>query len=356
MSTGTRDDARSGWSRDLLPFVAKRAASAVLQGLAAIVIVFLLLRLLPADPARQFAGSANPTPDEVAATQHRLGLDESILRQLMHFLTGLAQGDLGTSWAAEEPVRTKILTTFPLTIQIVVLAFAVTLLISIPLGLASAQRPGSRLDNSVRVYSLFAGSQPEFWWGLLFIFVGWYELGWFPSPLGVLSLSQVAPPDVTHFILIDTLLAGDTAAFADVCRHLVLPVFTLTFALTGPFLKIVRESALKVSDSEFMLYARATGVSRRMIWRSLLRNSLTPVITLVGIFFAASLGGSVIIETVFSLDGLGRYTLTSTQALDYPAMQGAVVVLTALALTVYVLMDVLYALIDPRVRYRRVAS
>lgn len=334
-------------------FMVKRAGTALLQGLAAVVLVFLVLRLLPADPATQFAGSSSPSPTELAATRHRLGLDESTLAQLGHFLSGLAHGDLGTSWATSTPVADQIVDAFPVTIQVVIASFVLTLLIAVPLGLAAALRPGSRTDTVVRVYSLFAGSQPEFWWGLLFVFVGWYKLGLFPSPLGVLSLAQSPPEVVTHFVLLDALLAGDRAAFSDALQHLALPVLTLSFALTGPFLKLVRESAGKVTESEFMVFARATGLPRGLLLRALLRNSLTPVITLVGIFFASALGGSVIIETVFSLDGIGRYTLTSTQALDFPALQGAVVVLTTCSLAVYVLVDVLYAVVDPRVRYRR---
>lgn len=353
VSTDTRDEARPPVrGRGLGVFVLRRAGTALVQGFAAIVVVFVLLRLLPSDPARQFAGSENASPAQVAATRHRLGLDESVFSQLRHFLARLLHGDLGTSWAAETPVKDQIVAAFPVSIQVIVLAFLLALLISVPLGLAAAFRRHSRLDGAVRIYSLFAGSQPEFWWGLLFIFLGWYKFGWFPSPLGILSLSQTPPPTVTHFVLIDSVLAGDPSALTDALRHLALPVLTVTFALTGPFLKLVRESALNVVDSEFMVYARATGVPRRQLRRCLLRNSLTPIITLVGVFFAASLGGTVIIETVFSLDGIGRYTLTSTQALDYAAIQGAVVVLTACALAVYVLVDVLYAVVDPRVRHR----
>jgi len=356
LSGDTGGASRTGTAHWLPRFVVRRAGTALLQGLAAVVLVFVVLRLLPADPATQFAGTSNPSPAELAATRHRLGLDESMLAQLGHFLSGLAHGDLGTSWAAGTPVGGEIAKAFPVTIQVVVLAFALTLLLAIPLGLLAASRPGSRLDAVVRVYSLFAGSQPEFWWGLLFVFVGWYKLGLFPSPLGVLSLAQTPPPDVTHFVLIDALLAGDVSAWSDALQHFALPIVTLTFALSGPFLKLVRESARKVAGSEFMVFARATGMPRPLLMRGLLRNSLTPVITLVGIFFASALGGSVIIETVFSLDGIGRYTLTSTQALDFPALQGAVVVLTACALSVYVGVDVLYALVDPRVRYGRTAA
>lgn len=323
----------------------------VLQSLAAIIVVFVLLRLLPADPANSYAGVGNPNPAELAATRHRLGLDASIATQLWRFLGHLAHGDLGKSWNAASPVSGQIENALPVTLQVVVLAFVLTLLISVALGLAAALRPGTRTDSAVRGYSLFAGSQPEFWWGLLAIFVGWYKLGWFPSPLGILSLSSIAPPTVTHFVLIDALLDGDPSVFVDALEHLALPVLTVTFALSGPFLKLIRESALGVSNSEFMIYARATGASRWALRRLLLRNSLTPVITLVGLTFAASLGGSVIIETVFSLDGIGRYILVSTQQLDYPAIQGAVVVLTAIALGTYVLIDVLYAVIDPRIRY-----
>jgi len=348
---------RSSWGKQgLSRFVALRLITGIVQVLVAIIVIFILLRLLPADPARTYSGVENPSPAQTAASRHALGLDTSIPSQLWQFLGRLAHGDLGQSWDARSPVSDQIVNALPVTLQVVILAFLVTLLIVLPLGLAAALRPGTEFDSAVRGYSLFAGSQPEFWWGLLFIFVGWYKLGFFPSPLGLLSLSQIAPPTVTHFVLIDALLAGDISAFTDALSHLLLPIITVAFALSGPFLKLTRESALNVVNSEFMIYARAAGASRTVIWRLLMRNSLSPIVTLVGITFAASLGGSVIIETVFSLDGIGRYILTSTQKLDYPAIQGAVVVLTAVALGSYVLIDVLYAVIDPRVRYGRSKS
>ena len=348
---------RSSWGRQSLPrFVALRVLTGVVQCLVAIVVIFILLRLLPADPARTYSGVENPSPAQTAASRHALGLDQSIPTQLWHFLVQLAHGDLGQSWDARSPVSGQIVDALPVTLQLMVLAFVVTLLVVVPLGLAAALRPGTRFDSIVRGYSLFAGSQPEFWWGLFFIFVGWYKLGIFPSPLGLLSLSQIAPPTATHFVLIDALLAGDISGFTDALSHLLLPIITVAFALSGPFLKLTRESALNAANSEFMIYARASGARRPVIWWLLLRNSLSPIVTLVGITFAASLGGSVIIETVFSLDGIGRYILTSTQKLDYPAIQGAVVVLTAVALGSYVLIDVLYAVIDPRVRYGRTES
>ena len=344
---------RGSGRRGLARFVVLRVAAGVAQLVAAVVVVFVLLRLLPADPARTYAGTDNPTALEVDATRRRLGLDAPIATQLWRFLGRLAHGDLGTSWNASSPVSGQIKTALPVTLQVIVLAFVLTLLVCIPLGLAAALRPGTRTDAVVRGYSLFAGSQPEFWWGLFAIFIGWYKLRWFPSPLGILSLSSVPPPAKTNFILIDALLDGNGSVFWDALKHLALPVLTVAFALSGPFLKLIRESALAVTNSEFMIYARATGVGRWAVRRLLLRNSLTPVITLVGLTFAGSLGGSVIIETVFSLDGIGRYVLVSTQRLDFPAIQGVVVVLTAIALATYGIIDVLYAVIDPRIKYGR---
>lgn len=338
--------------RGLLRFTLRRLGTAAVQWVIAVTGVFILLRLLPANPALQFMGNGDAaSPAAIAAEERILGLDSPLPDQIGTFLVRSLHGDFGTSWGTRLPVAQEIANALPVTIQLIVLAFLVSLLISIPVGVGAAIKAGGRLDRGVRTYSLFAGSQPEFFWGLLFIYFGWFVLHIFPAPLGQISISATPPPPITHFILIDTLIAGDLETFANAASHYLLPVLTMAFALSGPFVKQVRENALAVSNSEFMLYARAIGLPQRRLWAYVLRNSLAPVLTLVGLFFAAALGGSAIIESVFSLPGVGVYTLQRTLGVDFPAVQGAVVLMTGFSLLVYVAMDILYAVIDPRVRY-----
>lgn len=336
----------------LFRYAVRRILTAVPQLAVVVVSVFVLLRVLPADPAQQFAGQT-ASPAQLAKLRVQFGLDRSILSQLWTFVDGLAHGSLGHSWQSGATVGSGLASSIPVTLQFVIPAFVLSLLITIPLGLYSLSHRNGWSGRAVRVYALFAGSQPEFWWGLLLIYVGWYILHWFPSPLGILDISRTAPPVHTNSVVVDALLAGDMGAFWDACRHLMLPIITVTGTLTGPFLKVFRETAESVADSEFLVHGEAIGLPRKVLRRYLIRNSVGPLLNLSGTFFAGLIGSSVVIETVFSLPGVGTYTLKGTQALDFPVIQGAVLVLTAVALLVYVAMDILYATVDPRVRYRR---
>jgi ABC-type dipeptide/oligopeptide/nickel transport system permease component len=334
---------------DLAWFVVRRLAVGLLQLVFVVVTVFVLLRVLPADPVYSTLGPG-ATHAQYARESATLGLNQPITTQLWHYVDGVLHGDLGTSWQfGATPIGQQIGDAIPVSLQLVVLALLLTLAVVIPLGLFSALRPNSRVSNIARIYSLAAGSFPDFWLGLMFIYLGWYVLKLFPSPLGVLNSFATPPPIHTHFVLIDALIAGQWSTFLDALDHYALPVLTLSFVLSGPFLKMVRESALATVNADFMLYARATGLPRKVQRRFLLRNSLAPVLTLIGVSFAALLGGSVVIETVFSLPGIGVFSLRSVEALDYPSVEAAVLVITSLSLLVYLLMDILYRVVDPRV-------
>lgn len=329
-------------------FLARRLVFGLLQLVVVVVVVFVLLRALPADPALHIVGT-QASKLELENARHQIGVDRPLLSQLGTFAKHLAHADLGTSWQAPVSISHQISVALPVSLQLVVLALLLSLAVVIPLGLFAARRPEKRLSKVARSYSLAAGSVPDFWLGLMLIYVGYYILKIFPSPLGLQDSFSLPPAPHTNFILIDALVAGQWATFFDVLNHFALPVITFALALSGPFLKMVRESAISTTRSEFMLYAQAIALPRSTQRRYLLRNSLTPVFTLIGVYFGALLGGSVIIETIFSLNGMGVYTLRSVQQLDFPAVQSSVLVLTALSLGVYLLMDILYRVIDPRV-------
>ena len=330
-------------------FVVTRLLFLIVQVLVVIVGIFLLLRVLPADPASKLAGVASG-PAAVAQAKRALGINVSTWTQLGRYFTDLSHGSLARSWTTSTPVVQDILNHFPITIQLIVMAFLLATAIAIPVGRAAAARPGGRIDRATMVYSLFAGAQPDFWWGLLLIFLLSIKSHVFPVPTGLLSPNVVPPPTGTHFILIDSLIDGDFSAFINAMWHFALPVMTLAFVLTGPLVKMTRQSVLAVSGSDYLLYARASGLPQREVRRMMLRNALAPVLTLTGILFGFMLGGAVLIEYVFSLNGLGLYALNSTLGLDYPAVQGSVIVMTTFSLLVYLLIDVVHAVIDPRVR------
>jgi len=334
-------------------FLLRRLAFILPQLFVVIVGTFVLLRALDVDPVSKIAGSF-ATPETTAQVEASLGLDRSLGAQLQSYLGGLVQGDLGESWTTNEPVTSEIAKRFPVTIQLIGLGFGIAVLLAIPLGRSSAANPTRRREKITTVYALFAGAQPDFWWGLIFAFVFFFKLGWLPAPLGILNTGVSGPSGPTNFILIDTLVHGEFDLFLSALKHFVLPVMTMTFVLTGPILKIMRQAALDVHESEYVLYANAAGFSGKVTKKMITRNSFAPVLTVIGILFGFSLGGAVLIETVFSLNGIGRYALQSTLNVDFPAIQGAVIVMTAFSLLIYLTMDTAYALLDPRVRYSRV--
>jgi ABC-type dipeptide/oligopeptide/nickel transport system permease component len=337
----------------MLRFVANRLVLLSGQVLAVVVVVFCILRILPANPAAQIVGT-DPTPSALAHARHALGLDLSIGTQLERYFThDLLHLSLGTSWSTQAHVTTELGDRAPVTLQLLVLAFALAIAVGVPLGRRAAANPGGRVDRATRIYSLFAGGQPDFWWGLLLVFLFSVKLNVFPVPTGLISATRVPPPAVTHFLLIDALLAGDWNVFTDALWHLVLPVVTLAFVLTGPLMKMTRESLVAGSESDYILYGRAAGLSQKKLRAMLLRNSVAPILTLGGILFGYMLGGAALIEYVFSLNGLGLYAVDRTLALDYPAVVGVVLLMTTISLLVYLWIDLMQSWLDPRVHILR---
>ena len=323
--------------------------------LCLVVAVFFLIRLLPADPVSRFVG-LNSSAEAYAQAERNLGLDRPVMVQLGHYLgvlpsegNGLLQGDLGTSWVTGSPVASEIALTLPVTLELLTMAFLCALIVSVPVGMLAALRPGGAADKGVFVYSLFAGSQPEFWWGLLFVYLFFFSLGVAPAPLGLLSPLTSAPPAITGFVMIDSLLAGRPDVFLEALHHFMLPVATMVFILSGPIIKMVRQNMVRALGSDFVLYARCAGLPRRRVAFYALRAALAPSVTLIGILYGFMLGGAVLIESVFSLGGLGQYAIRSILAFDYPAIQGVILIITAISLLVYLALDLIHAFIDPRV-------
>jgi ABC-type dipeptide/oligopeptide/nickel transport system permease component len=338
----------------LLRTITKRLAIGVVQLIGLTIAVFFLIRLLPADPVSRFVG-INPSKEAYAQAAKAIGVDRPLLTQLTHYLglapsqaSGLLQGDLGTSWVSNAPVAKDIGTTLPVTLELITIAFIIAFLVAIPVGMLAALKPGGRTDKAVFVYGLFAGSQPEFWWALLFVFVFYFKLGLAPPPLGLINPMNAPPPPHTGSYTIDSLVAGDLTTFLDVLHHLMLPVATLVFILSGPIIKMVRQNMEQALASDFVLYARAAGMPGSIVARYALRAAMAPSMTLIGILYGFMIGGAVLVESVFSLPGIGQYAVRSILAFDYPAIQGVVLVITAISLIVYLLLDLAHAIIDPR--------
>lgn len=339
----------------LIRYIFRRFLIGLVQLSGLTIAVFFLIRLLPADPVSRLVGM-NASPEAYAQAERQLGLDRPVMTQLTGYLgfgeaPGLLQGSLGESWVTGTPVTAEIGQYLPVTLELITLGFLAAFVIAVPVGMLSALRPGGKADKGVFLYSLFAGSQPEFWWRLLFVYVFYYQLGWAPPPLGRLSPISTPPDMVTGFILIDSILGGSPAKFLEAAHHLMLPVAVLAFILSGPIIKMVRQNMARALQSDFVLYANAAGLPRALVARYALRAAMAPSLTLIGILYGFMLSGAVLVETVFSLGGIGQYAVRSVLAFDYPAIQGVVLVITAISLVVYLALDLMHAAIDPRVAW-----
>jgi len=338
----------------MIRYIAMRLGIAVLQLIGLAVVVFFLIRLMPADPVARLVG-LNASADAYAQSERALGLDRSLGAQFADFVgfgdkPGLLQGDLGRSWVTGEPVTAELARSLPITIEVVSLALLVSLLIAIPIGLIGAAKPNGWVDRGAFTWGLFAGAQPDYWWGLLFILVFAFTLGIAPAPLGRMDPLIIPPDPITGLILVDSLLLGRFDIFFSALHYLALPVLTMVFTVSGAIVKMIRQNTARALGSDYVLYARACGLPEHRTARYALRAALTPTITLVGIFFGILLSATVTVERVFSLNGVGQYSVRAILDFDYPAIQGAVLAVAMVALLVYLLMDIAHAALDPRVR------
>ncbi|MDG2242111.1 MAG: ABC transporter permease [Rhodospirillaceae bacterium] len=336
-------------------FTLRRLAVGFVQLSVLVIAVFFLIRLLPADPVARFIGM-NASPEAYALAEQSLGLDLPVTSQFGIFLLGdgdegdgLIGGDLGTSWVTGSSVNQEIRQFLPVTLELITLSFLVAVGLGVPIGVFGAVNPGGAADKGTLIYGLFAGSQPEFSWGIIFIFIFFVILGVAPGPLGRLSPLTDPPDFVTGAITIDALLAGRVDIFLEALWYLSLPILTLSFVLSGPIIKMVRENVAQTMNADFMFYGQAAGLPRNVLARDALRAAFAPALTLIGILFGFMIGGAVLIESIFSISGLGQYAIRSILAFDYPAIQGVVLTISALTLLIYLAIDVCQALLDPRV-------
>jgi peptide/nickel transport system permease protein len=289
----------------------------------------------------------------VAAFRREWGLDRSLPEQYGIYLWNLLHGNFGVSISTRQPVWLDLWQRFPATIELAVVAMSLSVLLGIPLGVLSAVRRDSLLDQLTRVVSLVGTSMPLFWLGLVALVVFYARLGWVPPP-GRLSAALVAPPMVTGFLLVDSLLAGRPAVALDALRHLALPAAVLSTYNLGILARLMRGSTLDVLGEDYVRTARAKGLAERAVTlRHAERNALIPVVTVIGLSFGRLLSGAVIIESVFAWPGLGLYAFRTATALDFPAIMGVGIVVATVYVLANLLVDVAYALIDPRIQVGR---
>ena len=315
-----------------------------------VIVTFLLTRALPGDPAAYFAGPA-ATKEAVEEVRVKLGLDKSLPEQFVRYVRDLARGDLGTSLTTGQPVVAEIRTRLPASAELTLLGLIVSMAIAVPLGILAATRPGSLIDHACRVVATAGVSLPVFFTGLILVYVFYYLLGWAPAPLGRLDIFFSAPPPVTGFCLIDSLIAGDGETFRASLSQLLLPALTLGIFSLAPIARMTRASMLAVLSSDFVRTARASGLSPFTITVTYaFRNALLPVVTTLGMVFSFLLGANVLVEKVFAWPGIGSFAVEALIASDFAPVQGFVLTMAVMYVALNLTIDVLYGLIDPRVR------
>ena len=330
-------------------YAGRRLAFLPVQLLIVSFIVFFLVRLLPGDPSYLLAGPF-ATVERVDEVRRRLGLDQPLHVQYVRYVGSVLRGELGTSWITSQPVLQDIAQRLPATMELILAAMVASVVIGIPLGVWTAVRKTGIADRAVFAYGMLAGALPDFWFALIVIFVFFFQLGWAPGPIGQLDLSVSIPPRVTGMYAVDALLAGDWAALRSALAHLVLPVTTLTAIYMPLVMKNTRSTMEEMLGSEFVAYARAAGLSRSVQLRYALRNSMPSVVTIIGILFWFLLGGAVLVETVFAWGGLGQYAVQSVVSSDYAPLQAFVLVTAVFTSLVFLLVDLGYFLLDPRIK------
>ncbi|HYM69991.1 MAG TPA: ABC transporter permease [bacterium] len=315
-------------------------------------VTFLLLHVVPGDPARMYLGEGAQDPRVLAALHREWGLDRPLPVQYVDYLRNLVRGNLGFSIHSGRPVAEDLRHFLPATVELSVLSFVLAVALGVPLGVLSGARVNTGADHASRVGSLLFLSMPSFWFGLIVIYVGYFLLGWLPSPTGRLGMTDTAPSPVTGLYTIDSVLAGDPGAFARALWYLLPPAVTLALPSLGLVVRMLRTSIVEVLSQDYVRTARSKGVaSRGVLYRHALRNALIPTVTVLGVQFGLLFSGNVLVEAVFSWPGIGGYLVQAIQWLDYSAVMGCTLLIAGLFVAVNVLVDFTYAVLDPRVHY-----
>ena len=308
---------------------------------------FMLVRLGGQDPVGLLAGPT-ATVEEIDIVRAELGLDKPLFTQFWIYLGNIVQGDIGKSWISNQSVLLDILERIPITLELLLWGVALGSIIGVPVGLRAAFRHDKWFDQISRGISLLGFSIPTYFLGLVLLFVFFYLLGWSPPGMGRVSLLISPPPTITGSYLIDGLLVGDLSAARSALAQLILPVIAVAIISAAPIVKHTRAIALEVMSSDFVRFARASGLPAKKVSRIVLRNSSTPVATFIGTELTGVIGSVSLIEYVFAWGGVGQYGLNAIIRGDFSAVQGYVLFLAIFSLVVFILVDLLVLVLEPR--------
>ena len=333
----------------MLRFVATRLGVLIPTFIGVTLVAFILIRLVPGDPMELLVGERGLSPERHAELMARFGFDRPLWVQYLDFLGQLLQGNLGQSLVTRRPVLDEFLSLFPATVELSLMGLLFALLIGLPAGVFAAVKRGSAFDHTLMGISLTGYSMPIFWWALLLIILFSGILGWTPVSGRIDILYYFDRP--TGFMLIDSLLSGEPGAFRSAVRHLILPAIVLGTVPMAVIARQTRSAMLEVLNEDYVRTARAKGLSsRRVVGLHALRNALIPVVTVIGLQVGVLFSGAILTETIFAWPGIGKWLVDSVGRRDYPSVQGGIILIASMVMMVNLLVDVLYGLINPRIR------
>lgn len=337
--------------KNLLKYLVTRLLLTIPMLLILLTLVFVVLRVMPGDPVSALLGAHAPEK-VIEEKQHELGLDKPIWVQYVNYLGQLARFDFGESMVFKQKVLQPILEKLPATVELTLFGMILALGIGVPLGAWAARNRRSAGDFIARLYGNIVYCIPVFWMGLLLQLFFGVMLGWLPISGRVGARISPSSFEITGFYLVDTLLRGNLVAFGDVAVHLLLPALTLGVTLSGVFLRLTRANMLDSLKSDFVLAGRARGLPEKdVVYGHALGNAFVPVLTMLGLQFAVLLAGAILTETTFSWPGMGRLLLERIYLRDYPTIQGIIVFFALFVSLISLIVDLIHALIDPRVKY-----
>lgn len=314
-------------------------------------ITFIFVRLLPGDPVLLMAGERGVSPERHQELMRQLGFDRPYWQQYADYVWGVLHGDFGVSFVTKKPILEEFFTLFPATIELSICAIILAALIGIPAGVIAAVKRGSWFDQGAMGLALAGYSMPIFWWGILLIMLVSVNLGWTPVNGRISLLLYFDQP--TGFMLIDSWLSGEKGAFSSAISHLILPTIVLATIPLAVIARQSRSAMLEVLSEDYVRTARAKGLSRvRVVGIHALRNAFIPILTTIGLQVSVLIGGAILTETIFSWPGIGKWMIDSIFKRDYFAIQSGVLIIAMLVMFVNFVVDLLYGLINPRIRYR----
>ena len=334
----------------MLRLIGQRLMTTIPSVIGVIIVTFLLTRVLPGDTAAYFAGPA-ASPEAIIEIRSKLGLDKPLPVQFVSYVSALVKGDLGMSLTTGQPVTADLAQRLPASAELTLAGLLLAMSVALPLGVLAAVRQGSWIDHLCRIVATAGVSLPVFFTGLLLVYVFYFILGWAPAPLGRLDVFASEPARITGLYLVESLLARDGATFRAALAQIALPAITLAIFSLAPITRMTRASMLAVLGADFVRTARASGLSsRKVIGTYAFRNAMLPVVTTLGMVFSFLLGANVLVEKVFAWPGVGSYAVEALIASDYAPIQGFVLTMAILYVALNLMIDVLYGVIDPRVR------